>query len=76
MLLLCRSVRVRSPWHLADLVGKDKTLLFAWGRTLERFLSGDVPGAQRALRKARRENRFVEQYLTFQRALPTNMPDT
>ena len=55
---------------------EDGTAIFAWGRTLERFLSGDLPGAQRALRKARRENRFVEQYLTFQRPLRTDMPVT
>lgn len=55
---------------------EDTTAIFAWGRTLERFLSGDLPGAQRALRKARRENHFVEQYLTFQHPLPTDMPDT
>jgi hypothetical protein len=48
---------------------EDAKAIFAWGRTLERFLSG-------ALRKARRENRFVEQYLMFQRPLPTDMPDT
>lgn len=54
---------------------EDATAIFAWGRTLERFLSGDLPGAKRALRKARRENRFVEQYLTFQRPLRIEMPD-
>jgi tetratricopeptide (TPR) repeat protein len=62
--------------HLLHGYREDTTAVFAWGRTLERFLSGDLPGAQRALRKARRENRFVEQYLTFQRPLPTDMPDT
>jgi len=60
---------------LARLSG-DATAVFARGQTLERFLSGDLPGARRAVRKARRENRFVEQYLTFQRPLPTDMPDT
>jgi hypothetical protein len=55
---------------------EDTTAIFAWGRILERFLSGDLPGAQRALRKGRRESRFVEQFLRFQRTLPTDMPET
>ena len=54
----------------------DASAVFAWGRTLERFLSGDLPGATRALREARRRNRFVEQYLTMQRPLPTEAPET
>lgn len=33
------------------------------------------PGT-RALRKARRQNRFVEQYLTLRRPLPTDLPDS
>lgn len=55
---------------------EDATAIFAWGRTLERFLAGDLPGAQRALAKARRQNRFMEQYLTFQRPLPAEVPDS
>ncbi len=54
----------------------DATAIFAWGRTLERFLSADLPGATRALQRARRQNRFVEQYLTFQRPLPVELPET
>ena len=54
----------------------DASAVFAWGRTLERFLSGDSPGATRALREARRRNRYVEQYLTMQRPLPTEAPET
>jgi tetratricopeptide (TPR) repeat protein len=55
---------------------EDATAIFAWGRTLERFLAGDMRGARRALKQARRQNRFVEQYLTFQRPLPADMPDS
>ncbi len=55
---------------------ENATAIFAWGRVLQRFLSGDLPGAQRALRKARRQNRFVEKYLTFQRPLQADMPES
>lgn len=54
----------------------DASAVFAWGQTLERFLSGDSPGATRALREARRRNRFVEQYLTMRRPLPKERPET
>ena len=54
----------------------DVSAVFAWGRTLERFLSGDLPGATRALREARRRNRYVEQYLTMRRPLPKERPET
>ena len=54
---------------------EDASAVFAWGRTLERFLSGDQAAAQRALRQARKQNRFVELYLTMQRPLPTEMPE-
>jgi hypothetical protein len=47
---------------------------FAWGRVLERFLSGDLVGASAALHKARKANRFVELYLSGRKALPKNLP--
>jgi len=56
---------------------KEDTLAnFSWGRVLERFLAGDETGARAALTKARRQNRFVEQYLSAQRRLPKEMPDS
>ena len=60
---------------LNDYEGDDMAS-FAWGRVLERFLAGDVPGAERALKSARQGNGFVELYLTAQRELPTSMPDS
>ena len=48
---------------------------FAWGRVLERFLSGDETGATVALKKARKGNRFVELYLSGQKGLPKQMPE-
>jgi tetratricopeptide (TPR) repeat protein len=48
---------------------------FAWGRVLERFLSADFPGAAAALKIARKENHFVELYLSGQKELPEELPD-
>jgi tetratricopeptide (TPR) repeat protein len=46
----------------------------AWGRVLERFLSHDLPGAAAALKIARKQNRFVELFLSGQKKLPRQMP--
>jgi tetratricopeptide (TPR) repeat protein len=54
---------------------EDSMATFAWGRVLERFLSGDLPGAASALKIARKGNRFVELYLSWQKALPKQMPE-
>ncbi|MGB6134692.1 MAG: hypothetical protein WBG54_23140 [Acidobacteriaceae bacterium] len=54
---------------------KEDTLAnFSWGRVLERLLAADEPGARAALVKARKQNRFVEQYLCGQRRIPKEMP--
>ena len=53
----------------------DISASFAWGKVLERYLSGDLLGAEKALKNARQGNGFVELYLTGQRELPTSMPD-
>ncbi|HEX7424845.1 MAG TPA: tetratricopeptide repeat protein [Terriglobales bacterium] len=68
--------RVNGATRLLKRYMNDISAVFAWGRTLERFLAGDLPGAKRALREARRGNRFVEEYLTFQRPLPKKDPET
>jgi tetratricopeptide (TPR) repeat protein len=53
----------------------DASANFAWGRVLERFLSGDLRGAAAALKKARETNSFVELYLSGPKNLPGEMPD-
>lgn len=68
--------RVSDATRLLKRYQNDVSAVFAWGRTLERFLAGDLPGAKRVLRAARRRNRFVEEYLTFQRPLPKKDPET
>jgi tetratricopeptide (TPR) repeat protein len=69
---------------VGDLAGAGKLLKkymndsmanFAWGRVLERFLTGDLPGASAALEKARKTNRFVELYMSGQKAIPKSLPD-
>ncbi len=55
---------------------KDVSAVFAWGRVLLRFLSGDMRGAEHALADARRRNAFVELYLTGQRTVPRELPDS
>ena len=70
---------------LGDTVGAAKLLQayqddslanFAWGRVLERFLSHDLPGAAAALKIARKQNRFVELFLSGQKNFPKQMPDS
>lgn len=56
--------------------GEDASAVFAWGRTLLLFLSGDLKGAERALEDARQQNGFVELYLTGQKIVPRDMPDS
>jgi tetratricopeptide (TPR) repeat protein len=53
---------------------EDSSANFAWGRVLERFLSADLAGAAAKLKTARKENRFVELYLSGQKGLPKQMP--
>jgi tetratricopeptide (TPR) repeat protein len=52
----------------------DSMANFAWARVLQRFLSHDLPGAAAALTIARKQNRFVELFLSGQKKLPRHMP--
>jgi tetratricopeptide (TPR) repeat protein len=54
---------------------EDSLANFAWGKVLERFLSGDLPAAVQALKAARKANRFVELYLTLQLTPPEDLPE-
>jgi hypothetical protein len=54
----------------------DASACFAWGRALERFLAGDLPAAERELKRARRANRFIELYLTDRKNTPERLPDS
>lgn len=50
--------------------------VFAWGRVLERWLAGDLPGAQQALAVARKQNGYSEAYIKGHRRLPKFLPNT
>ena len=49
-------------------------VVFAWCRVLERLVSGDEPGASKALAAARKQNPHMEAYLNGHRKLPRNLP--
>ena len=53
----------------------DDSAVFSWGRVLERFLSGDEPGALKALKHAHTENPFVRDYLIGKKRPPLNSPE-
>ena len=50
-------------------------IVFAWAAVLERWASGNLEGAARALKDARRANRHVEAYLTKRRSIPKTLPE-
>ena len=49
--------------------------VFTWGLVLERYLSGDLAGAVEALRIARRQNPYVEPYLTGSKRMRKDRPE-
>ena len=49
--------------------------VFAWGRTLERFLSDDLPGTQAALAIARKQNPHMQAYVKGSRPMPKTLPE-
>lgn len=50
------------------------SVVFAWGRVLERFLSGDLPGAVKALAVARKQNPYMQGYVKGHRRIPSHPP--
>lgn len=53
----------------------DATANASWGRTLERWMSGDRTKAKAELRKAMKANRFVAPFLTGEKAVPKQLPE-
>jgi tetratricopeptide (TPR) repeat protein len=53
---------------------EDSMANFAWGRVLERFLAGDLGGAEAALKAARKANGHMELYMSGRKALPKYLP--
>jgi tetratricopeptide (TPR) repeat protein len=52
----------------------DFSVVFVWGRVLERLLSQDEPAAVKALATARKQNPYTEPFLKGHRRLPKNRP--
>jgi tetratricopeptide (TPR) repeat protein len=52
----------------------EETALWLWSRVLERYLATELPEALGLLAKARKENRYFEEFLTKRRALPKDPP--
>jgi tetratricopeptide (TPR) repeat protein len=50
--------------------------VFAWGHVLERWLAGDIPGAQQALAVARKQNGHTEASIKGHKRLPKHLPAT
>ena len=48
---------------------------FLWAKVLERYLSGDLKSAKRALRKAQKSNTYVKDLLTGKEPPPERFPD-
>lgn len=51
----------------------DRSAMFEWARVLERFLDGNLDGASRILKAARKANRFVELFLTCKHPWPDGL---
>ncbi len=54
----------------------DYSVVFAWARSLERFLANDLKGAAKELKAARKRNPFVELYFGGRKKIPESMPDS
>jgi len=50
--------------------------VFAWGKVLERFLTGDLPGAEAALKVARKQNPHTQSFIKGHSRLPKYMPNS
>ncbi len=61
--------------RLFDRYEKDGSAAFRWSRILERHISGDEAKAVTLLAEARKDNAFVEPYLTGAKRLPRSLPE-
>jgi len=61
--------------RLFDHYKEDESATFQWSRVLERHLAGDENKAVTLLAEARKNNAFVEPYLTGKKRMPSALPD-
>lgn len=50
--------------------------VFAWGKVLERFLSGDLPAAAKTLAVARKQNPHTQGFIKGHSRLPKHLPES
>lgn len=67
--------RVEEAQDLLARFPKDRSAVFHWGRVLERYLSGDDPGAIRALKDADDQNPYVAGFMSMTRKPPAKLPE-
>ncbi|MBI1785772.1 tetratricopeptide repeat protein [Candidatus Sumerlaeota bacterium] len=67
--------KVEEARGLIERYKKDTMAAFMWGRVLERFLSGDLPGAAKARKAAEKQNPYVRDYLIGKKPLPKKQPE-
>lgn len=61
--------------RLFDQYDEEGSAAFQWARILERHISGDDAKAVTLLAEARKDNAFVEPYLTGAKRMPRTLPD-
>jgi len=61
--------------RLFDQYDDEGSATFQWSRILERHISGDEAKAVTLLAEARKDNAFVEPYLTGKKRMPRSLPD-
>ncbi|MGD2111664.1 MAG: tetratricopeptide repeat protein [Phycisphaerae bacterium] len=77
LLLACYLTRsdLDGARRLFDQYEEDGSATFQWSRVLERHLAGDEAKAATLLAEARKDNTFVEPYLTGQKRMPRTLPE-
>ncbi len=73
LLVLRRLEEVRSLFKRYE-SDCEHSLVFSWGRVLERYLAGDLEDAKAALVTARAQNPHIEAYLKGHRKPPKHLP--
>jgi tetratricopeptide (TPR) repeat protein len=66
--------RLEGARRLFEEYDQEDSAMFAWGRVLERYLTGDQLQAQNALKDALTLNRFAKAYLRGAKRLPRRLP--
>ena len=76
LLLACYLTRgnLDGARQLLDQYDEDASAAFQWSRILESYLARDETKATKLLAEARKDNTFVEPYLTGKKRMPSSLP--